>query len=183
MAELDEWFTGASGVYAVHAPPLSGTTRFVDDVGERRPGKTLLVAATRGLGRTGASELASVASVVDCTPTDSHSTGSITHPGDLTGVSMPVSEFLKATETPVVAVDSLSTLLYYADDETVFRFLNVLSAHIRRRDGLGLFVVTPAVHDEQTVHTFAQAFDGRMDLERDRVRVVDDDAPDGWNDR
>jgi KaiC/GvpD/RAD55 family RecA-like ATPase len=183
VAEFEEWLGGASGSFVVHAPPLSGPTQFVDAVGRYHPGTALLIAATTGLARTPASALDAVASIVDCSPTESGSAGSVSSPADLTGVSMPVSEFLKATDRPVLAVDSLSTILYYADDVAVFRFLNVLSAHIRRRDGLGLFVLTPGAHDDRTVHTFAQAFDGRIDLERDRVRARAADAPEGWHDR
>ncbi len=183
MADFDDWLGGASGSFVVHAPPLSGTTRFVDGAGRRRDGRTLLVAATTGLARTPPTALDAVDSVVDCSPTESGGTGSISSPGDLTGVSMPVSEFLKATDEPVLGVDSVSTMLYYADEAPVFRFLSVLSAHVRRRDGLGLFVLTPPAHDDRTVHTLAQVFDGRIDLERNRVRVDADDAPDGWHDR
>jgi len=167
----------------VHAPPLAGTTRFVDGVGQERPGPTLLVVGTVGMARTPPSALTAVDSVVDCSPTESESTAAISSPGDLTGVSMPVSEFLKETNRPVVAVDSLSTMLQYADQAAVFRFLSVLSAHIRRRDGFGLFVVTPTAHDERTLHTFAQVFDGRIDVERGRVRADAPEAPDGWHAR
>lgn len=183
MSEFESWLGGATGSFAVHAPPMAGTTRFVDGVGRERPGRTLLVAATIGVARTPPSALAAVDSVVDCSPTESGPTGGISSPGDLTGVSMPVSEFLKATDRPVLAVDSLSTMLQYADQAAVFRFVSVLSAHIRRREGLGLFVVTPSAHDDRTVQTFAQVFDGRVDLERSRVRVDAPEAPDGWHDR
>ena len=186
MVNIDKWLAGTTGSYIVYAPPLSGTTSFVDEVGSKRDGETLLVGATRGLDRTPRSALESVSSFVDCTPTESEHTASVGSPGDLTGVSMPVSEFLKSAENPVLAVDSVSTLLYYADEAAVFRFLSVLTAHIGRSDGLGLFVMTPTAHDEQTVHTFEQVFDGRVDLEADRVRVQapdDPDAPDGWQSR
>ena len=186
MVNIDEWLAGTTGSYIVYAPPLSGMTPFVDEVGRGRDGETLLVAATRGLDRTPRTTLGSVSSFVDCTPTESERTASVGSPGDLTGVSMPVSEFLRAADEPMLAVDSVSTLLYYAEEATVFRFLSVLTAHIGRSDGLGLFVMTPAAHDEQTVHTFEQAFDGRIDLEADRLRVQapdDPDAPDGWQSR
>ena len=186
MADIDEWLADAVGSYIVYAPPLSGTTPFVDGVGRERDGETLLVGATRGLNRTPRSALESVSSFVDCTPTESEYTASVGSPGDLTGVSMPVSEFLRSADEPVLAVDSISTLLYYADEAAVFRFLSVLTAHVGRSDGLGLFVMTPGVHDEQTVHTFEQVFDGRVDLEADRIRVQapnDPEAPDGWQSR
>ena len=46
--------------------------------------------------------------------------------------------------------------------------------------------MTPSAHDERTVHTFEQVFDGRIDLESDRVRVQapdDPEAPEGWHSR
>ena len=46
--------------------------------------------------------------------------------------------------------------------------------------------MTPPAHEEQVVHTFAQVFDGRIDVERDRLRIdaaETDDTPDGWYDR
>jgi hypothetical protein len=183
VAEIDEWFAEAAGSYVVHAPPTAGTTAFVDHVSGQRDGTTLLVAATTGLARTPPTALEWVSSVVDCSPTESGGAGAVASPADLTGLSIPVSEFLESTEQPVLAFDSVSTLLYYADEAAVFRFLGVLTDHLRRRDGLGLFVLTPSAHGEQTVHTFAQVFDGRIDLERDRVRVETTggaDHPDGW---
>ena len=183
MAEIDEWFAEAAGSYVVHAPPTAGTTAFVDHVSGQRDDTTLLVAATTGLARTPPTALEWVSSVVDCSPTESGGAGAVASPADLTGLSIPVSEFLESTEQPVLAFDSVSTLLYYADEAAVFRFLGVLTDHLRRRDGLGLFVLTPSAHEEQTVHTFAQVFDGRIDLERDRVRVETTggaDHPDGW---
>lgn len=186
MAEIDEWLAETAGSYVVHAPPVAGTTAFVDHVSGRREDTTLLVAATTGLARTPPGALESVASVVDCSPTESGGAGAVGSPADLTGLSIPVSEFLRSAERPVLALDSISTLLYYADEAAVFRFLSVLTAHLRRRDGLGLFVLTPSAHDEQTVHTFAQVFDGRIDLERDRVRVETTgsaDHPGGWQPR
>ena len=183
MAEIDEWFAEATGSYVVHAPPTAGTTAFVDHVSGQRDDTTLLVAATTGLARTPPTALEWVSSVVDCSPTESGGAGAVASPADLTGLSIPVSEFLESTGQPVLAFDSVSTLLYYADEAAVFRFLGVLTDHLRRRDGLGLFVLTPSAHGEQTVHTFAQVFDGRIDLERDRVRVETTggaDHPDGW---
>jgi len=183
VAELDEWLSGAVGSYIVYAPPLSGTAPFIDEVGGRRDQRTLLVAATMGVSRTPASTLESVSSVVDCSPSESGGSARTGSPGDLTGISMPVSEFLRVADSPTVGIDSVSTILYYAEEAAVFRFLSVLSAQIRRKDGLGLFVTTPEAHDERTVHTFAQVADGRIDLKRDRFRIDAPESPDGWQAR
>ena len=43
MVNIDEWLAGATGSYVVYAPPLSGMTPFVDEVGRGRDGETLLV--------------------------------------------------------------------------------------------------------------------------------------------
>lgn len=104
-------------------------------------------------------------SVVDCAPGTTEQVGSVTTvstPGDLTGVSMPVSRFFADADAPVVVVDSISTLLLYGDQAPVFRFLSVLTAHVRRSEGLGLYTIEDGCHDEQTFRTFVQLFDGEV---------------------
>jgi hypothetical protein len=77
---------------------------------------------------------------------------------------MPVSRFLADAEEPVVVVDSLSTFLLYNDDAPVFRFLSVLTAHVRRSGGLGLYTIDRGCHDEQTFRTVTQLFGGEVGL-------------------
>ena len=113
-------------------------------------------------------------SVVDCAPGATDQVGSVTAvstPGDLTGVSMPVSRFLAEADAPVVVVDSISTFLLYGDQAPVFRFLSVLTAHVRRSGGLGLYTIDEGCHDEQTFRTFVQLFDGEVGL-----RTTESDA-------
>lgn len=113
--------------------------------------------------------------VLDCTPGSTSGAGvhNVGSPGDLTGLSMPLSEFLAEADGPVVAVDSLTTLLQYNDRSTAFRFLTVLSAQVGRSQGGALCVVSPTCHDEQTVHTFEQLFDSRALVTGRRVRLGD----------
>ncbi|WP_178916727.1 hypothetical protein [Natronomonas gomsonensis] len=181
MASISEWLAGEASSYILYAPPMGGVTAFSNAVGADRADETLLVSATHGEDATPTEATASLSSVLYCTPTSD----GVSTPGDLTGISMPVSEFLKRSSSPAVFIDSVTTLLYYAEDASVFRFLSVLTAHIRRNDGLGVFAMTPDAHHEQTVRTFEQLFDGRIELDADgeRARVDAPGAPEGWQPR
>ncbi|ELZ00927.1 hypothetical protein C482_08703 [Natrialba chahannaoensis JCM 10990] len=90
----------------------------------------------------------------------------VSSPVDMTGIGITVSEFLQEfyqerglTENRVM-LHSISTLLMYSDLETVFRFLHVFTGRIQSADGLGIFLIDSAAHDEQTVNTLKQLFDG-----------------------
>lgn len=122
----------------------------------------LLVTTARGAGRIDSDRLEGV-DVVDATPGDApEGVRSVGSPADVTGISMPVSEFLDGADEPLVVVDSLSSLLMYNESDTVFRFLSVLTSHVKRAGGLALFTIDEGCHDEQTIRTFAQLFDGRV---------------------
>ena len=105
----------------------------------------------------------------------------VSSPADLTGIGIGVSEQLRRlAESDIARVrvgfHSLSTLLMYAELEAVFRFIHVLSGRIEGIDGLGFFTLDPTTHDENTVNTLKQLFDGMIELrEADgepEVRVV-----------
>ena len=59
-----------------------------------------------------------------------------------------------------VMVHSLSTLLMCFDLRTVFRFLHVFTGRVQSADGLGLFCIDSAAHDDQPMNTLKQLFDG-----------------------
>lgn len=170
----------------VQAPPLSDASLFLGrGTGQRRPTETLFVTATRGERRLPSEVRSSVTEIIDAAPGEAETATDVSSPADLTGISMPLSEFMKRYDAPAVVFDSASTLLFYTEEAAVFRFLSVLTAHLRQNDGLGLFVLTPEAHDEQTARTLAQVFDGRIQFDEtgDRVRIDDGDAPDGWQPR
>lgn len=162
----------------VTGPPLVGKGSFAVEVleGVEDP---LVLTATRHAARQledAPFDLGSVA-VVDCTPTETTAprVTNVSSPGDLTGISMPVSEFLDGAEQPGIAFDSLSSLLMYADEAPVFRFLSVLTGHVRQADGVALYTLDPESHEESTVATLAQLFDARVELreeERIEARVL-----------
>lgn len=87
-------------------------------------------------------------------------------PVDMTGIGIKLSEFLQAfsqdrnIERNRVLLHSLSTLLMYSDLQTVFRFLHVFTGRVQSVNGLGLFAIDASAHDEQTMNTLKQLFDG-----------------------
>lgn len=109
---------------------------------------------------------------------------------DLTGIGIGVSEQLRRfveadTDRIRVGFHSVSTLLMYVELETVFRFVHVVSGRIDGIDGLGVFALDPSTHDEATVNTLKQLFDGMIEI---RTTNGDQelqfsgipDAPNGW---
>jgi len=98
-------------------------------------------------------------------------------PVDMTGIGIKLSEFLQAFHQDQgishnrIMVHSLSTLLMYADLQTVFRFLHVFTGRIQSVDGLGVFCIDSTSHDDQAMNTLTQLFDGV-------IRMSEDEPPD-----
>ncbi|MFB6167364.1 MAG: RAD55 family ATPase [Haloferacaceae archaeon] len=94
-------------------------------------------------------------------------------PVDMTGIGIKLSETLESfyqgndVERTRVMVHSLSTLLMYSDLQTVFRFLHVFTGRIQSVDGLGLFCIDSTAHDDQTMNTLKQLFDGIVTTEEE----------------
>ena len=89
-------------------------------------------------------------------------------PGDLTGLGIAVSERLgdlPADAEPAVCVDSLTTLLQYADTERAYRFLQVLCGRVRAAGGTVHVHADPAAHDERELDRLAGLFDGVRSVE------------------
>ncbi|MFC6785990.1 RAD55 family ATPase [Halobaculum halobium] len=94
-------------------------------------------------------------------------------PVDMTGIGIKLSSFLEAfykdrgIRQNRVMVHSLSTLLMYSDLQTVFRFLHVFTGRIQSVDGLGLYCLDSTAHDDQTMNTLKQLFDGIIETSED----------------
>ena len=92
-------------------------------------------------------------------------------PVDMTGIGISLSEFLQEfyTERRLrrnrIMLYSLSTLLMYSNLQTVFRFLHVFTGRIQSADALGIYVIDSSAHDEQTMNTLKQLFDGIIELD------------------
>lgn len=139
--------------------------------------------------------------VVDCVSENQGTTSGgsndrityVSSPADLTGIGIRFSEQLgQFTETEIdrirVGFYSLSTLLMYTELETVFRFVHVISGRIDSVDALGVFALDPTTHEDNTVSTLKQLFDGMIEVRETegerQVRLVNvPDAPEGWTAR
>jgi len=99
-------------------------------------------------------------------------------PVDMTGIGIKLSEFLqgfyqnRGIERNRVMLHSLSTLLMYADLQTVFRFLHVFTGRVQSVDGLGVFAIDDSAHDDQTMNTLKQLFDGIVTTQEDGPTTV-----------
>jgi KaiC/GvpD/RAD55 family RecA-like ATPase len=120
------------------------------DVSDPMVGVVDCVTKQQGMGSRSESELVRYAS----------------SPVDLTGIGIELSELLRAfyqqreiTRNRIL-LHSLSTLLMYSDLQTVFRFMHVFTGRVQSADALGVFILDSTAHDEQTVSTLKQLFDG-----------------------
>ncbi len=52
----------------------------------------------------------------------------------------------------------------YSNLQTVFRFLHVFTGRVQSAEALGLFIVDSTAHDNQTMSTLRQLFDGEIEV-------------------
>ncbi|WP_240334755.1 DUF835 domain-containing protein [Halorussus sp. MSC15.2] len=87
----------------------------------------------------------------------------LSNPGDLTGLGIKLSEILREWDAldgrTVACFDSLTALLQYADLQTVYKFLHVLTGRFAAADVTAHFHLDPDACDTQTVSTLTSLFD------------------------
>ena len=114
----------------------------------------------------------------------------VSGPSDLTGIGMRFSDVCidfrgDNVERVRTGLFSLSTLLSFGDLQTVSRFVHTLVGRIDSVDGLGVFLLDPASHDERAVRTLTQFCAGRIEIRESdditefRARGLPE-QPDGW---
>ena len=92
-------------------------------------------------------------------------------PVDMTGIGIKLSGYLQEfretrdIERNRVMLHSVSTMLMYSNLETVFRFLHVFGGRVQSADALGVHVIDSSAHDEQTIDTIKQLYDGLLTVE------------------
>jgi KaiC/GvpD/RAD55 family RecA-like ATPase len=175
-------------------PPLSGVRRlaFRAAAAGAASGEAVLVITTRYSARRVLADLEAMVDtdditlgIVDCVTrrqdqahADDRRVRYVTSPAALTRIGIKFSEFTKefdaqGVEQTRVLFDSLSTLLPYPDTQSVFKFLGVLSGQIDDVGALGIHVIEPGAHDEETRRTIEELFDGRVTVADDAVTAVD----------
>jgi len=194
----------------VEGPPMSGKRDLGFDVlaTGARGGEGSIVVSTKDSAERviedfgeHVGDIEPLLGVVDCvtkqqgmgTATESELVRYASSPVDLTGIGIELSELLRAlyqqrgvTQNRIL-LHSLSTLLMYSDLQTVFRFLHVFTGRVQSADALGVFVVDSSAHDEQTVSTLKQLFDGIVTIREGEdggfeARLVGIDDGTDWRD-
>jgi len=187
----------------VSGPVMTGKRRLVIELLTNHAADGTVFVTTRRGAAAIEREFESVApgssdrlSVVDCV---SAGTGTsrgrsddreyVSTPGDLTGIGIAVTEFLRERhsrgEQANLGLHSLSTMVMYADLRRVFQYLHVVMGRVSAADFRAVCSVDSSVVDERDLDVLSQPFDARLELReregRREFRVRGDDlGPRGW---
>ena len=92
----------------------------------------------------------------------------VSAPDDLDGIVEQAETFFEATEGKRrVSVDSITEMAYYADEASARRATERLLALLEAYDAVGLFHLSPEVHDDSVVAEYEALFDGVIELAED----------------
>jgi KaiC/GvpD/RAD55 family RecA-like ATPase len=79
-------------------------------------------------------------------------------------ISGAQSLFKSQSDVYKVVFDSISTLLLYNKPETIYRFLEVITAKIKNTNGVALFTLGEGMHDPHIEMTIRHMMDGTIKL-------------------
>jgi KaiC/GvpD/RAD55 family RecA-like ATPase len=93
----------------------------------------------------------------------------ISSPSDLTAFGITITETMDRLGTAGydrgrLGLASLSTMLTYADDKSVFKFCHVLSSRLDGAEFVGVFTIDSTAHDDRTLQVLKQAFDSLVEV-------------------
>jgi len=97
-------------------------------------------------------------------------------PIDLTCVSATLSRFLgdnyRKEKKSVIVFDTISTFLMYTNLQTVYRFLHFTTRRIKSMNAKALYIVQEGMHDERTIATLKQIFNGVIEVKCNDKRFL-----------
>lgn len=92
----------------------------------------------------------------------------VSAPHDLDGIVSQTRRFLDNYDGKIrLTVDSITELIYYADEDGVYDAMGELLTLLVEYDAVGLFHLSEEVHDDGTTQRFVDLFDGTIDLDAD----------------
>lgn len=101
---------------------------------------------------------------------------SVADPSDLTGLAMAIGAYLDAwsetNATPVVCFHSITSLLFHAEKERVFRFLHSTTGRLQEIGAVAHYHLDPAAYDESTVNSFSALFDAVVTVDADGMAEI-----------
>lgn len=89
----------------------------------------------------------------------------VVNPSNLTGIGVKSTPYLSEWSDATVTVESIAVLLQYADKQSVYRFLHVLTTRLRAAGGTGLFYFDPTGLEANTVELLKTLFDAILECE------------------
>ncbi len=75
--------------------------------------------------------------------------------------------FREKSDVYKIVFDSVSTLLLYNNPETIYRFLEVITAKVKDSDGIGIFTLGEGMHDSKIEMTIRHMMDGTINFDQD----------------
>ncbi|WEL18476.1 RecA-superfamily ATPase [Halorhabdus sp. SVX81] len=174
-----ETVPGGTGILLIH--PSTGETDRVDTDFLSTDTDHFLVVSTRTTAREVSQKIEhyevdeSTATILDALSVErgytrrrSDDVRYVSAPDDFDGIVAETREFLSNHDGKRrISVDSLTEMLYYADEQqteaAIDRLLELLGEH----DAVGLFHLARGVHDEDRLDRFRSLFDGVIELESD----------------
>jgi KaiC/GvpD/RAD55 family RecA-like ATPase len=98
----------------------------------------------------------------------------VSSPDDLNGIVDQVERFLDESDGKCrVSVDSITEMIYYADEEQAREAILGIQALLSDYDAVGLFHLAAEVHEEAVVDGFRELFDGVVELDEDGTLTAD----------
>ncbi|WP_122090744.1 DUF7090 family protein [Halalkalicoccus subterraneus] len=92
----------------------------------------------------------------------------VSAPHDIEGILSQARDFLESHDGKLrITVDSVTELIYYAEEDAVYDAMGELLALLEEYDAVGLFHLSKEVHDEETAQKYVELFDGTIDLDAD----------------
>ncbi|MDZ7701149.1 MAG: ATPase domain-containing protein [Halobacteriales archaeon] len=92
----------------------------------------------------------------------------VSAPDDLDGIVAQTESFFESTDGKRrVSVDSITEMAYYADESRARRATEQLLELLEAYDAVGLFHLSPEVHDDDVLAEYEALFDGVIDLAED----------------
>jgi KaiC/GvpD/RAD55 family RecA-like ATPase len=174
-----ETVPGGTGVLLLH--PSTGETDRLDTDFLSTDTDSMLVISTRTTAREVKQKLEyyevdeSKATILDTLSVErgytrrrSEGVRYVSAPDDLSGIVSETETFLQEHDGKLrVTFDSLTELIYYADEEGARSAVEDILDLLEEYDAVGMFHLADEVHDEATVATFRELFDGVIELSED----------------
>ena len=170
---------GGTGILLLH--PSTGETDRIDTEVFKTDTDKFLVVSTRTTAREARQKLEyydvdeESAEILDTLSIErGHSRRSsdtvhyVSAPDNIEAILEHIDGFLDAHERKLrVSIDSVTELAYYADDQAALEAVEATLELLEEYDAIGLFHLSKEVHDDETIETFREHFDGVIDLDED----------------